>query len=363
MSSLEPTGFTLLEIVAMRAPDSDPPVSPRRAMSRRLGMAIMVVLLSAIALAGAQESRFFRIGTGSTGGVYFPIGAIIASAISNPPGSRACERGGSCGVPGLIAVAQSTNGSVENVQAIGEGRLESGFSQSDIAFWAYYGRGAFAESGPIRNLRAIGNLYPEMVHLVVRRDSGILTVTDLRGKRVSVDRKGSGTLVDAMLILEAHGLGEKDVQIENLEPGPASDRLREGTLDAFFLVAGVPAAAVNDLAQSTPIALVPITGAPAEKLRQTYPFFGAGFIPAGAYAGVYSTPTLNVGAQWLVAAEVPDDIVYGVTRALWHDSTQALLAAGHPEGEHIRLETALDSIGIPLHPGAIRYYREVGALP
>ena len=346
------------------------PIIVRRATNRRRAalarpLASCAVTLGALLLAAGvlAQGQFFRIGTGSTGGTYFPIGAIIASAISNPPGSRECERGGSCGVPGLIAVAQSTTGSVENVKAIGSGALESALSQADVAFWAYHGRHIFAEAGPIRNLRAIANLYPEMVHIVVRRDSGILSVGDLRGKRVSLDREGSGTLVDALLILEAYGIGPKDLTIENLEPGPAADRLSDGTLDAFFFVAGVPAAAVNDLAIATPVSLVPITGAEAERLKQTYPFFTTTFIPAGAYAGVYSTPTLSVGAQWLVNASVPDEVVYGVTRALWHPSTQALLEAGHPQGKHIKIESALDGIGIPMHPGAVRFYREAGQLP
>jgi hypothetical protein len=330
-------------------------------IARRILLATLLALIAASAF--AQASHFFRIGTGSTGGTYFPIGAILASAISNPPGSRECDRGGSCGVPGLIAVAQSTSGSVENVRALAAGTLESALSQADVAFWAFHGRHTFAESGPIKNLRAIANLYPEMIHIVVRRDAGILTVRDLKGKRVSLDREGSGTLVDAMLILEAYGLKAEDLAIEHLEPGPAADRLREGTLDAFFFVAGVPAAAITDLAATVPVGLVPITGPESERLRQTYPFFSANYIPAGAYPGVYSTPTVSVGAQWLVSASVPEETVYGVTRALWHPSTEKLLDAGHAQGKHIRKETALDGIGIPLHPGAIRYYREAGLLP
>ena len=329
--------------------------------ARRTLLAGLIALIAASAW--AQGSQFFRIGTGSTGGTYFPIGAILASAISNPPGSRECDRGGSCGVPGLIAVAQSTSGSVENVRALGAGTIESALSQADVAFWAYHGRHSFAESGPIKNLRAIANLYPEMIHIVVRRDAGILTVRDLKGKRVSLDREGSGTLVDAMLILEAYGLKSEDLTIEHLEPGPAADRLRDGTLDAFFFVAGVPAAAITDLAATVPIGLVPINGPESERLRQTYPFFSTNYIPAGSYSGVYSTPTVSVGAQWLVSASVPEETVYGVTRALWHPSTEKLLDAGHAQGKHIRKETALDGIGIPLHPGAIRYYREVGLLP
>ena len=119
---------------------------------------------------------FFRIGTGSTGGTYFPIGGLIANIISNPPGSRSCEKGGSCGVPGLIAVAQSTEGSVHNVDAIAVGEIESGLSQSDVAYWAYTGTGVYGQRGPVTQLRLIANLYPESLQIVVRRDSDIAAI-------------------------------------------------------------------------------------------------------------------------------------------------------------------------------------------
>src|SRR3546814_336681 len=118
-------------------------------------------------LASAQNVSFFRIGTGSTAGTYFPIGGIIASAISSPPGSRDCKGGGSCGVSGLVAVAQSTRAAVDNARQIQQGTLESGFVQSDIAYWAYHGEELFLTGGPLKSLRAIANLYPETIHLVV----------------------------------------------------------------------------------------------------------------------------------------------------------------------------------------------------
>jgi uncharacterized protein len=337
----------------------------RRAPSQILIRAALALTLAVagIASAAADDFQYFRIGTGSTGGTYFPIGGIIASAVSKPPGSRDCEQGGSCGVAGLIAVAQATLGSVENVQLIASGQLESGLCQADIAFWAYNGRGIFDGKGALKNLRAIANLYPEQIHLVVRADSGIKSIGDLKGKRVSLDREGSGTLVDAKLILEAYGVKLSDLTVVNIEPGPAADRIKDGTLDAFFLVSGAPASAITELAAATPIALVPITGPPADKLRMTYPFLAANTIDADAYRGVGATATLSVGAQWLVAEDVPDDIVYGLTKALWQPSTLKLLEAGHPQGRHIRLDTAITGLGIPIHPGALRYYKEQMVLP
>ena len=306
----------------------------------------------------AQEVRYHRIGTGSTSGTYFPIGGIIASAISKPPGSRDCESGGSCGVPGLIAVAQSTRGSVENVLGIAEGRLESGLSQADISYWAYNGKGTFEKTGPLENLRAVANLYPEAVHIVVRRGAGMATLADLRGKRVSLDREGSGTRVDALLILAAYGIGLGDIQSEALAAGEAADALRAGELDAFIMVVGTPATAILGLAEDSLITLLPVSGPEAQALRDRLPFFHADRIEAGTYFNVAATETLSVGAQWLVSADLSEELVYGLTRALWHETTRRLLDNGHPKGKAIQKVSALDGLVVPLHPGARRYYGE-----
>ncbi|RMD63543.1 MAG: TAXI family TRAP transporter solute-binding subunit [Alphaproteobacteria bacterium] len=325
----------------------------------RFVIAVCVVLGISVP-ASAEDIFFFRIGTGSTGGTYFPVGGIIASAISKPPGSRECEAGGSCGVPGLIAVAQSTEGSVANILGIADGTLESGFSQADITYWAYKGEGIFKDRGPITGLRTIANLFPESVHIVVRRNAGIHSVADLRGKRVSIDREGSGTRVDALLILKAYGLTLKDIEAVSVASGDAADMLREGTLDAFIMVVGTPGKAVADLAEDSLIDLVPVTGPPAERLMQTYPFFSRDRIRAGTYFNVAETETVSVGAQWLVSARMPESLIYGITRALWHPNTRRLLDSGHPKGKQITLASALDGLVVPLHPGARRYYLEAG---
>ena len=333
---------------------------------RLIGLSLLLAIITGAAAvwpSQAQETQFFRIGTGSSAGTYFPVGSIIASAISNPPGSRACDRGGSCGVPGLIAVAQSTHGSVANIEAMMNGTLESGFSQADVGYWAYHGTGIYTDKGAVDELRTIANLYPESIHLVVRREAGIGRVEDLKGKRISVDREGSGTRVDALLILDAYGLGLDDFEVHSLAVGEAADRLRAGELDGFFMVVGTPANAVMELAEDNLVALVPIDGPQADSLREAYPFFAPDTIPSGTYFNVPLTQTLSVGAQWLVSANVSDDLVYEITRALWHPTTRNLLDRGHPKGQLVTLETALNGLGIPLHPGAARYYREQGFNP
>ena len=163
-------------------------------------------------------------------------------------------------------------------------------------------------------------------------------------------------------VLKGYGLTRKDLKPLYLPPGEAADRLREGTLDAFFLVAGSPVTAIADLARAIPIALVPIAGGQSEKIRKSDPFFVQTVIPKGVYEGVEHTWTLGVGAQWLVSADVSDDLIYAITRALWHDNVLDILKNGHPLGDMIRLETALDGLTVPLHPGAARFYRERGMI-
>lgn len=319
--------------------------------------------LFAGAVAQAQDMQFFRIGTGGTAGTYYPIGGLIANAISNAPGSRACEDGGSCGVEGLIATAVASNGSVANVNAIAGGTLESGFSQSDVATWAQTGTGIWEGRDAIENLRVIANLYPETIHLVANADSGITSVADLAGKTVSLDEPGSGTLVDARIILDAYGLSEEDVNAQYLKPDQAAERMRDGAMDAFFFVGGFPAGAIAELASQDDIELIPISGEEAAAITGKYTFFAENTVPGGTYEGVdEDVMTLSVGAQWITSADQPEELIYGVTKALWNDSTRRLLDAGHAKGREITAETALDGVGIPLHAGAERFYREAGLL-
>ncbi|OWZ88956.1 immunogenic protein [Sinorhizobium sp. LM21] len=311
--------------------------------------------------ATAQEMKFFRIGTGGTAGTYYPIGGLIANAISNPPGSRACNEGGSCGVPGLIATAVASNGSVGNVNAIKGGTLEAGFSQSDVAYWAQTGTGLWEGQPAVENLRLIANLYPESIHLVARKDAGINSVADLKGKKVSLDEPGSGTLVDAKIILEAFGLSEADISPEYLKPDQAADRMRDGAMDAFFFVGGYPAGAIAELSSQHDVVLVPIAGPEVDKLRQTYTFFATDNLPAGTYKGQDAdVPTISVGAQLVTSAEQPEDLVYGITQALFNATTQKLFAAGHAKGKNITLDNSVQGAGIPFHPGAEKFYREAG---
>jgi TRAP transporter TAXI family solute receptor len=312
--------------------------------------------------ARAQQEIYFRILTGGTVGTYFPIGGLIANAISNPPGSRPCNEGGSCGVPGMIATSVASNGSVANVAAIAAGTAQSGFVQSDIAYWAYNGAGIYTGRPKVEVLRAIANLYPESVQIVVRKGAGIKSVQDLKGRKISLDEPGSGTLVDARLILQAFGMSEKDLQPQYFPAQRVADSLRDGTIDGFFSVSGYPQSSVADLAATVGIDLVPIAGPEVDKLISQFSFFSAEEIPDNAYKGVAGVKTVSVHALWTTSAKQSDELIYKVTAALWNPATRKLLDSGHVKGREIRLETATQGLGIPLHPGAEKFYREKGLL-
>lgn len=323
-----------------------------------------VGLALSIGMAAAQDIRFFQIGTGPTGETGFAFGGQVANAISNPPGSRDCDKGGSCGVPGMVAVAKSTGGSLANVEAIEAGRLDAALVQSDIAYWAYHGTGVYKGRGAARKLRAIAMLYPESLHLAVRRDARIRSVRDLKGKRVSFGGKDSVELLHGRMLLAAFGLPESQVRLSPLSPEAAADAMAAGQLDAMLVIDAYPAPILTELAQRTGIELIALGGPEIDKLRARHPFLSASAIPAGAYGGAaVEVMTLDVGVMLVTGANQPDELIYGVTRALWHPTTQALLSGSRPRGRLFRLSaTELERTGIQLHGGASAYYFDAGVI-
>ena len=325
--------------------------------------AVLLVLTgSFVGKAISNELTFFTIGTGGTSYTYYPVGGMIANAISKPPGSRECGKGGSCGVAGLIASAVSSRGSVDNVNAIISGLRNSGFAQSDVAYWAYTGTGTMDGKEPAKDLRTIAALFQEHIHLVALKKSNINSVKDLKGKRVSLDEPGSGTYVDAKLILESNGLSTNDVKAEALKGKAATDALRNGKVDAIFVVAGFPTGAIVELASAVDIKLVPIDGAGAKALTSKYGFFSESPIPSGTYEGVDAVNTVAVGAQWFTSAKEDTNLIYKITKALWNKESRKLMDVGHAKGKTITPDTALSGVGVPLHPGAEKFYKEVGLI-
>ena len=310
--------------------------------------------LAALALAAAlplaaQAQQFFRIGTGGTAGTYYPVGGMVANVVSQPGK--------------IVATAQASNGSLANVTAIAGGAMESGFSQADVATWAQKGTGIFEGKPSVAGLRLIANLYPESLHVVVKRDSGIRSIAELKGKRVALDEPGSGTLVNARAVLAAYGLKESDIRPEYIKPGPAGDKLKDGSLDAFFFTGGAPAGAIAELASAgAGITILPIEGPQAETLKRQSGFFADDVIPADTYKGVGQVKTLAVGAQWVTSDKADANMVYEIVKALYSDAGQKAMASGHAKGKLITKENAVRGAGIPFHPGAERFYREAGLL-
>ncbi|MCY4607685.1 MAG: TAXI family TRAP transporter solute-binding subunit [bacterium] len=339
-------------------------IKPVSGMPRRSALATgaggVVAALVPSALLAEADLKFFRIATGGTAGTFYPVGALVATVISGPPGVPDCEEdGGSC-VPGLLATALSSEGAVENVGSVVSGDVESGFSQSDVVYWAYTGTGIFAGSDPRRKLRLIGSLYPEVIHIVVRRDAGITSVPDLAGKRISLDVEGSGTLVAARIILDSYGLSDVDLDVRYIKHGPAVSMMRADELDGLFVIAGYPANSVFDLVEEGIADLLPIPAEHALGLLVDHPFFSLSVVPEGSYPGLSHVTTLAIGVQWIVTQAAPEDLVYQITRALWHPNNREELASGHPAARQMKLSNALLGAAVPLHPGAAAFYIEAG---
>ena len=331
----------------------------------KLAVAAVATVLVAGAVVQAQQPTFFRIGTGSAGGTYFPIGGTIANGISSPPGSRPCDKGGQCGVPGLIAIAQSTTASVFNNAAVQNGELEMGMAAADVTRSMYLGEGKF-KGKPHAKLRIVANLYPEDLHLVLPKGKTISSLSDLKGKRVGIAQAGSGTQVAVLQMLKAWGITRDNIDEAELNNSQSAERMADGQLDAYFYAAGWPVAAMVQLASTKGMNLHSFTEADLKKINDLIPAYIPSKIPGGVYEGVNKDSlTPAVSALLVVSSDQAEDLIYGITKALWNKNTRRLLDNGHAKGKQITLETALDGVsalGVPLHPGAEKFYKEAGML-
>lgn len=331
--------------------------------SRIAAVAAVAVIVAGSAY--AQDPTFFRIGTGSAGGTYFPIGGTIANGISAPPGARPCDKGGQCGVPGLIAIAQSTTASVFNNTAVQNGELEAGLTSADVLLSMYEGSGKF-EGKPHPKLRVIANLFPEDLHLVLVAGETINDLGDLEGKRVGIAQAGSGTQVAVLQMLELWGITRDNIEEAELNNSQSAERLADGQLDAYFYAAGWPVAAMVQLASTKGMNLHSFTEDDMARIQDLIPSYIPSMIPGGTYEGIDNdTHTPAVSAMLVVSSDLSEELVYGLTKALWNSNTRKLLDNGHPKGKLITPDSALNGVmglGVPLHVGAEKYYREAGLL-
>lgn len=334
-------------------------------ISTSLSVLAVGALLAVAAAAQAQETTFFRIGSGSAGGVYFPIAGTIANGISAPPGSRPCEEGGQCGVPGLIAIAQSTTASVFNNTAVQSGELEAGLTAADTLRDMYFGSGEFVGKAQ-EKLRIVAALYPEDLHLVLPKGATLSNLSELAGKRIGIGQAGSGTQLAVLKILESYGVTRDNMEEAELNLAQSSERLADGQLDGYFYAAGWPVPAIVQLAATRGLELYNFSDEEMAQINSLIPAYTPSLIPAGTYETVdYDAHTPGVITYLVVSSDLDEELAYGITNALWNDNTRNLLDNGHAKGKQITLESALDGVAeleVPLHPGAERFYREKGMI-
>ena len=306
--------------------------------------------------AAADTPRIsFQIATGSSVGVYFPVGEAIAGMISHPPGVNRCEAANVCGPAGLIATARTSEGTMQNLLSVNDGDVDSGLAQSDVVAAAVRGDGPFKSKGKQIHVRVIASLFNEEVHLIAADKANIKSVADLKGKRVSLDLAGSGVGFTAREILSAYHVPESRLKLVATDMPTSVALIRQGKLDAFFAVGGVPINGLGDLLASHVIKLVPITGPSRDRLVKAEPALSASTL---SYPGQPAVATLSTRATWIVRDSASDNLVYGITRALFNPANRDALTASHPSAREIGLATAALMPPAPIHPGAARFYAE-----
>ena len=315
-----------------------------------------------LGLAESPQRISFQIATGSTEGIYFPVGQTMAGLISHPRGVGRCETATVCGPAGVILSARTSGGAADNLRAINDGQVDSGLSQGDVVAAAVKGQGVFRRSGPAGHLRVITSLFAEDVHLVVAAQAKIRGVADLRGKRVMLGNPGSGAGVTGRAVLTAWRLSERSVRVVPAGAGNDAQLLRDGKLDAFFAVAGVPLDSVRALLADGTARLVPIDGDGRDRLIRAVPQLAPAVIAANAYPGAPAVETVSTRAWWVTRDSEPEALVYGITRALFNLANRGALTASHPSVRNFGLAAATANAPAPLHPGAARFYREAGIL-
>jgi hypothetical protein len=305
---------------------------------------LILVSLLVSGLVSAQETTFLSIATGGTSGTYYPIGGAIAKVLNE-------------NIAGMNASAQSTGASVTNTRLIYNKEVELAILQNDIASYAVNGEKQFADN-QVNNMTGIASLYPEIIQIVVRSDAGISSIADLKGKKVAVGAPGSGVEANASQILDFFGLSYDDIDEDYLSFGEAASRLKDRQIDAAFLTAGIPTAAVMDVAATQDITLLNFSDDDIASLNAEYPFLTGVTVPAGTYNGLDNdVQTVALKAILVAEAGLSEDTVYQITKAIFEN--RDTLIAAHDRAKDIKLETALDGMTVKLHPGAQKYYDEV----
>jgi len=315
-------------------------------MKRRLFFVLSMLLMVSLVLAGCGGKKTtLKMATGGTTGTYYAYSGVVSQVLSKK-------------IKDLSFDLQATGASKANIYLIADKEADIAIVQNDVMYYAYHGTDLFAGE-KVEGFSAMAGVYAEVCQVVAK--SGINSIADLKGKRVSVGDIGSGVEFNARQILEAYGMTFDDIIVNNLSFGDSAAAFKDDKIDAFFCVAGAPTTAIVELATTNPINLVEIDDEHAAKLMEKYPFYTKYDIVAGTYKGVNTdVQTVAVVASFIVSDDLSEDLVYKMTKALFENADE--IAVGHPKGSELDPEYSVASISIPLHPGAEKYYKEIGVL-
>jgi TRAP transporter TAXI family solute receptor len=329
---------------------------------------ILLLVLALLPHAAQADPQFFRIGTGVVDSPSFAVSGIVAAGLSSPPGARPCERGGSCGVPGLIALAQAIGSAAEAIDLLEQRQIDAVLVPASDAYRAYTAQppvggktnpkadGVHAGK-PRDGLRTVGTLFVEGLHLIVRDDARFETVADL--KRRPVVGATDDPMAVGFLQLAMHQLGlDGGRKTPPLSVQDGLQRLADSRADALVVVATPPAPSLVEFSTLIAIRLLSVPPAASASL----PYVTSQKIAGGFYLGTDNADMPILPIQLLVGASADPAKIEAITRALWNDATQKLLASGPPAARTVKLDRALTGIGVPLHPGAARVYRDAGLL-
>ncbi|HCM28021.1 MAG: C4-dicarboxylate ABC transporter substrate-binding protein [Treponema sp. GWB1_62_6] len=310
----------------------------------KLAAAIVFSVLVPALTFGAPQSNLI-LATGGTSGTYYPFGGAMAQIWNKS-------------IANMNVTAQSTGASKENIRLVGRGEADLAMVQNDVMDYAFKGIELFAGE-KVEGFRTIAVLYPEFVQIVVSPSSGINSVADMKGKRISVGDAGSGVEANAKQILEAYGLSFDDVKAARLSFKESASGLKDKQLDGFFVTGGIPNAAIQELSALAPVKILAIDDAGAARIQAAYKFYTRVTIPKGTYRGVDAdAKTLAVNATLIVRKDLGDAVVYDITKALFEKQPE--LASAHAKGKELTLKGAVDGVSVDFHPGALKYYKEKG---
>lgn len=312
-------------------------------MKKVLSVVLVLALALALTACGSASASKMTMGTGGTSGTYYAFGGVLGQYIKNNAG--------------IDVVVVSTDGSKANIESIDAGDYQLATVQSDVMAYAWAGTRSF-EAGKVDSFRVVGGLYAEAVQLVTM-DPSIQSVADLKGKAVSIGAPGSGVYFNAIDVLAAAGLTENDIKAQYQSFADSTDALKDGKIDAAFIVAGAPTAAITELCTTNDAFLVPIDGEVADKLMADSPYYTSYTIPAGTYSGQDTdVVTVTVKATLIVSADAKDEDVYNLTKAIF-DNTDAI-AKENGKGAELSVENATSGMTAPFHAGAAKYFAEKG---